>query len=397
MLLWSVSGLTGHGIIFMILLVALIVSSTCLVLAGNEARRRRHKLKKSIHRLSDARIQFKRLSRRIARVEELWDTRVKETISDERRVWVRKPTREISTVLSLSQRRTPFVSFLNLKGGVGKTFLAANTAVILDQEELSERRTLLIDIDFQGTLSEGSLSPLDLALQHKNECNVRQLWKASELTEETLARLTLSMTGSKAIDVCPADNPLDEADYRAQTEHLLLGRENRFHFRKLLHQEWLYAKYGLVIFDCPPRITASTVNALACSDFIVIPTRLESHSARAVPNTLVQILALKRAGVIDAKVLGVIPNEVSRNSGELIKTHQNAYSKLMSDLEAYLPAEALFPESACADGIPAHLLPNAEAFDKVAAQDRAVRQRLLPVGVEFARRLKAHEAYSLNL
>ena len=67
-----------------------------------------------------------------------------------------KPTRgQIVPFLPLSVRRTAIISLANLKGGVGKTTIAANLGAALAAEGL---RVLLINLDHQSSLYE-PLSP----------------------------------------------------------------------------------------------------------------------------------------------------------------------------------------------------------------------------------------------
>ena len=59
----------------------------------------------------------------------------------------------------LSQRRTPIFSLVNLKGGVGKTTITANLAVAMSQHGW---RVLVVDLDYQGSLSQVLLSGKEL-------------------------------------------------------------------------------------------------------------------------------------------------------------------------------------------------------------------------------------------
>ena len=59
----------------------------------------------------------------------------------------------------LSQRRTPILSFVNLKGGVGKTTISANLAVALGEEGW---RVLVVDLDYQSSLSQILLCPAEM-------------------------------------------------------------------------------------------------------------------------------------------------------------------------------------------------------------------------------------------
>ena len=60
----------------------------------------------------------------------------------------------------------------------------------------------------------------------------------------------------------------------------------RFRLRVRLHSPQLRDHYDAVIIDCPPRLTTGSINALAASDYVLIPVLLEDTSAEAVPRIL---------------------------------------------------------------------------------------------------------------
>ena len=70
--------------------------------------------------------------------------------------WLVKPPRPLE---KLGKSRIPILSIANLKGGVGKTTIAANLSGYFSSEATSVRdatrrcRVLAIDLDFQGSLS----------------------------------------------------------------------------------------------------------------------------------------------------------------------------------------------------------------------------------------------------
>ena len=72
------------------------------------------------------------------------------------RIWEAEPESGAPAFRPLSQRRTTILSLVNLKGGVGKTTIAANLAVAMNKHGW---RVLAIDLDHQSSLSQLLLAP----------------------------------------------------------------------------------------------------------------------------------------------------------------------------------------------------------------------------------------------
>jgi cellulose biosynthesis protein BcsQ len=216
------------------------------------------------------------------------------------------------------KRQTRFVTFLNLKGGVGKTTIAANLAAAYATGVLGDKlRVLAVDLDYQGTLS--------------NLCVEQQLLLDRRSTRRTADRLLDPVTGVdgawltellvpiKGTDrmgmTIVADEHLDQVDFRQQALYAVASSEVRFCHRQLFHQPAVFDQFDLVLFDCPPRLSTSAINALAASDWVVVPTALDPNDIEAVPRTLRWLEKLQTQGHFDfhAKLGGIIINSTYRD------------------------------------------------------------------------------------
>src|SRR5262249_17390943 len=74
-------------------------------------------------------------------------------------IWTQRTMAGTPRFVPLDERRTPIVSVLNLKGGVGKTTVTAYLARAL---AASGYRILLVDLDLQGSLSSLFIDTLEL-------------------------------------------------------------------------------------------------------------------------------------------------------------------------------------------------------------------------------------------
>jgi cellulose biosynthesis protein BcsQ len=181
-----------------------------------------------------------------------------------------------------------------------------------------------------------------------------------------------------------ADVTLERADYETQAKFFLDPKNDvRFLFRSLLHQREVMDKFDVVLFDCPPRLTTSTVNALTSSDFVLIPTKLDERSFEAIPRTLSFINNLRT--IAQPKIIGVVANEVQFwRRPKLLKTHQIGMARLKELVKASDPDLYVF------DGMVE--LSRDVAFNKeknlVPSAREKIRNTLFqPVATELRRRI----------
>ena len=190
--------------------------------------------------------------------------------------------------------KTRIVSFINLKGGVGKTTLTANLVAAfasgnfrdLDDRANRPARVLVVDLDFQGTLSQRCAEPLVLQGSYQNGLTSTKLLETPGQAKATFDELTVPFLGLPNARLIPADETLDDKDVRRLNELASRRLETRYYHRFWFHQPEVFKKYDYIFFDCPPRLTASSVCALVASDFVFMPTAPESFDVAAVSRTL---------------------------------------------------------------------------------------------------------------
>lgn len=159
------------------------------------------------------------------------------------------------------------ISILNLKGGVGKTLTAANIAY-----EIWRRgyRVLLLDNDKQGNLSKAygqydteNIAPITKLLSG-------QWGKAEEIIQPTQY---------EGIDIVSANMSLFGATWNLTREE---NESQITRYKKLLSADiqhygscTVWGKYDYCIIDNPPDIGINVVNALAISDSVIVPVKID--------------------------------------------------------------------------------------------------------------------------
>jgi cellulose biosynthesis protein BcsQ len=241
-----------------------------------------------------------------------------------------------------AERKTRFISIANLKGGVGKTTLCANVGVSLARRG---HRVLLVDLDFQGSLTRLCKDSTDQLLDiiRKKKTAARLLDDKPLAVVDLVHRVGHPNLTGRTCDFIAADESLAEVETRAQARWLVTKTPDaRFLFRQLFHSPEVLTLYDFVLFDCPPRLTTACVNAFGCSDFLLVPVLLEQGSVEALPRTLRWLQSLPHVAG-RARLLGVVANRVDYYGGKAVSAQQTLYDYLPETVKrAGYQEEAVF-------------------------------------------------------
>ena len=91
----------------------------------------------------------------------------------------------------------------------------------------------------------------------------------------------------------------------------------------------------MVLIDCPPRLSTACINALAASDFILVPVLPDATSARSVPNLLRTLKRLRSEAIFPhLNVLGVVANGVKFYADRPIAQQAETWSELPAPCRA---------------------------------------------------------------
>jgi chromosome partitioning protein len=155
------------------------------------------------------------------------------------------------------------VAMCNQKGGVGKTTSTINLGAALADYG---RRVLLVDMDPQGALSAGLGVP-----HYELDKTIHNVLVEPRVSIDDV----LLQTRVKHMDLVPSNIDLSAAEIQLVNE---VGREQTL--GRALHP--VLDRYDYVLIDCQPSLGLLTVNGLACSDGVVIPTECEYFSLRGL-------------------------------------------------------------------------------------------------------------------
>ncbi|AND86291.1 AAA family ATPase [Clostridium tyrobutyricum] len=179
------------------------------------------------------------------------------------------------------------ISIFNQKGGVGKTTTSINLSVYL---AVKGYKVLNIDIDPQGNTTSGlgfDKSSIDKSIYDIlcSDSDIDQVMKKSELVDNFyMIPSTMELAGAE-VELINVNN----------RESILKDKI------KSMKQD-----FDFVFIDCPPSLGILTINALSCSNSVLIPIQCEFYALEGVGQLVNTIQLVKRSLNPDLDVEGVV-------------------------------------------------------------------------------------------
>lgn len=241
------------------------------------------------------------------------------------------------------------VTFALFKGGVGKSHLAANFAAYIS--EARQKPVLLIDLDYQGSLStfvlaaaglEPAGSLVDALFDEKAKLATLST-NSIHLAKQGPETILNSGHGLARTWLVPADYTLAEVESKLLIERVIddtAALDERYRLAHVLLNPEVRRTYAMIIIDTPPRMTLGTVNALVASHCYVAPTILDRVSSEAIRPFLKQVEFLKRDLELDTRLAGIVATMTRLL--KLSETEQRYFDEIASTTKDVLHSDQEF-------------------------------------------------------
>ncbi len=191
----------------------------------------------------------------------------------------------------MSETRTRILAIANQKGGVGKTTTSINLATAL---AAVGRKVLVIDFDAQGNASTG------LGIPRAD----RRLTSYNLVVESVPLEQAVLPTIVPRLDIVPGDENLSGVE----TE-LAADPHRSYRLRDAIRSSVARSGaggYDFILIDCPPSLSALTLNAMTAADALLVPLQCEFLALEGL-SQLLRTIEVVRSGLNPAlEIQGVV-------------------------------------------------------------------------------------------
>ncbi|WP_169727695.1 ParA family protein [Acetobacterium malicum] len=215
------------------------------------------------------------------------------------------------------------ISFMNMKGGVGKTTICVNIA-----GQLAEmgRKVLLIDNDPQMNASQYLLSASEIEKQFNEKKTIFSLYRSDVDYDFNSINGSEDEEGESESEEIILRNIRNNLDIICGDLNMTRVRETTGSIQAILENyitsNDLKDKYDFIFIDCPPTQTIYTMSAFFASDYYILvikPDYLSSIGISLFDKMVVQYN--KHRGKSEKlKSLGIIANLMQKGNDDYHKT-----------------------------------------------------------------------------
>ena len=203
------------------------------------------------------------------------------------------------------------LTFANQKGGVAKTTSTFNVGAALAKRG---NNVLLIDLDPQASLTiYAGLEPYE---QEQTIVDVMKQQNMDARAAIVNIRENLDIITSR-IELSAVENELLSRTAR----ELILSRA-------LIPVK---ALYDYIVIDCPPQLSTLTINALACTDKVIIPCKTDYLAYRGLKQLLETVETVRSYFKPDLEVSGLLATMFesrAKDDNEILELLREEYNVL---------------------------------------------------------------------
>ena len=233
------------------------------------------------------------------------------------------------------------IAIANQKGGVGKTTTTFSLGVALRKQG---NKVLLIDVDPQGDLT----TCMGYYDQDKLQNTIATLMSDTIYDNEINAEKAI-LHHKEGIDLIPANLDLSAIEFS-----LVNAMSREFTLKNSIRD--IKDNYDYILIDCMPSLGMITINALACSDKVIIPVQGEYLAAKGMGHLLKTVSRIHKQINPNLKIGGVlitlvdkrtnlskeVRNTINENYGQFVKIYNTEIPKAINTAKSTSTGKSIF-------------------------------------------------------
>jgi len=248
------------------------------------------------------------------------------------------------------------ISFINLKGGVGKTQLTIALAEFLVKEH--NKKVLVVDLDPQTNATVMLIGDRKWKELNNAGKTLYQLFKDKidgtnkfNILESIVKKTSNVDGGLDDLHLLPSSLDLIHIQDEIPT---IPSRNPSVAPAKILQEaiQPIQENYDFILIDCPPNLGIITQNGLMVSDYYLIPTKADYISTYGIPQILDRVNKFNRLSNRNVNPLGVV---ITMYSGHHKRLHDEVIDLLkrqhpeLKIFDNYIPFRQRIAETALYD------------------------------------------------